>query len=479
MSSFATARVACTSPQFVEQATATELGDWLSYFDPAVVLLTGCSAPRAASILRRYVGSEPVVFHPTDNASVSGPRAIEGVQFVFVPTTQVLSEIQGYERHDLDPDTPTYVVSDLLELNVDTTRLSTTLIGREDYATALTPDRLAGDYVHVSTQLPAGYRCEWNGVTVVGGGGDAGAGETPLAALDCRTDGRVLARELKRTRIGIRALDGVGRRRAQRLRKAGFTTRASIADATQSTLADIDGVGRTTADRIQKSARAIARGEVVREAETLLPNGDPIYIDIETDGLSPTITWLIGVLDGSADDGDYTAFLQTDPDKPGGAIEAFMSWYTDHASHRPIVAYNGWAFDFEVLHDHIIEYCPQYQTDWTNTYRFDPYRWAVEEGNAILPGRTNALEDVAAALGHERTRTGLTGAAVARAYQQWMADRSSETELDWDRFISYCEDDVRALAVIYEAIDASGRLISEDEPSRDSNATTQATLSDW
>lgn len=481
MSSPTTARLACASPQFVEQTTATARRDWLSYFEPEGILLTGRSAtPRAARLLRRDLGAESVLFHPIGTAPLSGPRVIDRVQFVFAPTTQALAKIQYYEQHDLDTDKPTYVISGLLELNVDTTTLSTSLLGQEDYVIALAPDQLDGDYIHISTQLPAGYRREWNGLTVVGGGAEAGSAETPLAALDCRTDGRVVTRELKRTRLGIRALDGVGHRRAQRLRQAGFISRESIADANPSILADIDGIGRTIAERIQTSAQAIARSEIIRESETPLPIGEPIYIDIETDGLSPTITWLIGVLDGSAAEGNYTAFIQTDPDEPSRAIEEFMTWYAETASHRPIVAYNGWTFDFEILHDHIIEYCPHYEEDWTSTYRFDPYRWAVTDGNAILPGRTNTLEDVATALGYKRTETGLTGAVVARAYQQWMDDRSPATELDWDRFTAYCEDDVRALAVIYEALDASGRLISDGEPSYDSSeTTTQGTLSDW
>jgi hypothetical protein len=61
-----------------------------------------------------------------------------------------------------------------------------------------------------------------------------------------------------------------------------------------------------------------------------------------------------------------------------------------------------------------------------------------------------------------------------------MADGSPATELDWDRFKSYCEDDVRGLAVIYEALEESGRIISTNESSRDtSETTTQGTLSDW
>jgi uncharacterized protein YprB with RNaseH-like and TPR domain len=481
MSSPATTRIACASPLFVEQADPTALDDWLSYFDPAIVLLTGESpAPRAASLLRQRIGADTLLFHPAGNAPASGPRRIDSVQFVFAPTVQTLCEIHEYEGHDLNTSVPTFVLSGLLELNVDTTTLSTSLVGREEYASALDLKHLDGEYIHISTQLPAEYRREWDGLTVIGGGAEAGYADTPLVALDSRDDGRVLTRSLNRSQLGLRALDQVGRKRAQHLREAGFTSRDDVAEAAPSSLSDLPGLGQTTAERIQQSAKAIAHGEIVWESSEPLPSGDPVYIDIETDGLNPTITWLIGVLDGTADDGNYMSFIQTNPEEPRRAIEDFMAWYTANASHRPLVAYRGWKFDFSVIHDHIVEYCPHYEDDWTSTYRFDPYQWAVEDGNAILPGRTNKLEDVAAAIGYERTDTGLTGAAVARAYQQWMADQSPATELDWDRFKSYCEDDVRGLAVIYEALEESGRIISTNESSRDtSDTTTQGTLSDW
>jgi hypothetical protein len=61
-----------------------------------------------------------------------------------------------------------------------------------------------------------------------------------------------------------------------------------------------------------------------------------------------------------------------------------------------------------------------------------------------------------------------------------MADRSPATELDWERFDAYCEDDVRALATVYEALRESGRIVSTEEPSRDVHeTTTQGSLSDW
>jgi hypothetical protein len=47
-----------------------------------------------------------------------------------------------------------------LDIDVDTTALRSSLVGREAYASALAAERLAGEYVHVSTRLPAGYRRE-------------------------------------------------------------------------------------------------------------------------------------------------------------------------------------------------------------------------------------------------------------------------------------------------------------------------------
>ncbi|MFW6435187.1 MAG: ribonuclease H-like domain-containing protein [Halovenus sp.] len=480
MSSLATARLAAVSPTFLQRATATTVEDWLSYFDPEAVVLSGTTpAPRATNTLRRRCPPETVLFDPGGGNGEDGPVEIEGVQFVFAPDRDAVEEIRRQEADRFDTDEPTYVVSNLLELDVDTTTLSTTLVGKDAYSEALAPDELGGEYVHVSTGLPAEYRQQWDGLSIVGGGKESGASDSPLVALDCRSDGTVLTHTVRPDRLGLQSLDRVGSSRARTLREAGYSSRELIASADRTRLADLAGIGASTAGRIQQSAEAISRGEVVRTGSEPLPDGEPVFVDIETDGLSPTITWLIGVLDGSG--GNYISFLQTDPDEPGRAIEDFLAWYTANASHRPLVAYNGWRFDFEVLYQQLVDHCPGYAEDWTSTYRFDPYQWAVTDGNAILPGRTNKLEDVAAALGYEREENALTGAAVARRYRQWMADRSPETEPDWERFEGYCEDDVRALAVVYDALEASGRIESRNDDSDHSaqTETTQGTLSEW
>jgi hypothetical protein len=112
---------------------------------------------------------------------------------------------------------------------------------------------------------------------------------------------------------------------------------------------------------------------------------------------------------------------------------------------------------------------------WTDRYQFDPLWWATEKngGNAMLPGRTNRLEDVAAALGWAPSTVGIDGGTVAALYtahrNRVLAadDRDTDggasapdpergahadrpTAPPWDRLERYCEDDVRALATVYE-----------------------------
>lgn len=465
------ARIAAAAPGFVERATASALDDWLTYFEPDVVVLAGAEpARRASSALRRVTDDETLVFDPNGLDPIRGPRQVAGVQLQFAPS---LDDLASLERSGT-----TFVLSGLLSLDVDRATLSTSLDGLVGYREALDPAATGAELVHLSTRLPASYRREWDGLTVVGAGADAGVGDEPLTALDCRADGRVSVHTLERSNLGLQALDGVGDTRARTLRDAGLGSRTAIAAAEPSTLVELDGLGESTVERITASARAVADGEVVRRTDAQLPSGDPVFVDIETDGLSPTITWLIGVLDTAGEEATYRSFVQRDPDDPGGAVREFLSWYDAEGDARPVVAYNGWRFDFQVLGEHVAEYCPAFEPIWDAMDRFDPYRWAVRDDNAVLPGRTNKLDDVAAALGHESAETGLTGAAAARAYRAWMDDRSPETELDWERFDAYCEDDVRALATIWTALQESGRVVSATSTDPD-DETTQGTLSDW
>jgi len=105
-------------------------------------------------------------------------------------------------------------------------------------------------------------------------------------------------------------------------------------------------------------------------------------------------------------------------------------------------------------------------------------------GTPHYPGRTNKLEAVARPLGWEPTTTGIDGQTIAEVYVAWRtrferaSDPRSVTEPPWDRLERYCEDDVRALATIYEALrDAARRDPHSSTPV--SENSTQGALSDF
>ncbi|WP_435362291.1 ribonuclease H-like domain-containing protein [Haloarchaeobius sp. DFWS5] len=433
-------------------------------------------------------GSEPKSVSEPEPKSVSEPRseieldesAIRPQLFV-APDVETLSTVSDHEREgSLDPRTETYVLSNLLDVSLDTTTLSASLEGQPVYEAALAD--ATGHYTHVSGVLPSDYRRDWDGFVVHGaGGGEGGTGGTAggdsyqLTCLTLAADGTVSTETVRTTRLGLRALSGVGARRARALRSAGFRTREAVAKASPADIAAIDGFGESVAQSVSQAATAMAEGRVVYTGDGALPEADPVFIDIETDGLAPSAIWLIGVLDAAT--GDYTRFRQRDPDDPGEPVEAFAAWYAANARGRPVVAYNGWGFDFEALHDQIVDHCPSYRDLWTATYRFDPYEWAVKDGNAILPGLTNRLGDVATALGWDGDDTGLDGATVARRYREWVAD-PVKIDPDWDAYETYCEDDVRSLAYVYDAIDDAGRLLGGGR-SRQRDAGRQGSLTEW
>jgi uncharacterized protein YprB with RNaseH-like and TPR domain len=472
------------SESAVTRLTHEGLADSVRFTDPDVIVAT---EPQHEHRLRRLAPEDCAI------ATVCG-YATEGVRthrngsvgLVVVDGFDGLSTLPGPVRDgSLTAGGELYLLSDLLSIDIDLTRLEAGLDGRESYEDTLRRQALDGSYTHLSTNANPSYRSEWGELVVQGvmPGANVRQGhqQSGLAHLQLHADGVVSTRTFTPDEFGLRALDQVGRTRAETLREAGFDSRERIAAAGITELQDLSGFGRSTAETVVQSATATVDGEVRRFADGGFPRGDPVFVDIETDGLSPTMVWLIGVLDRTGSE-SYLSFVARDPDTPGTAVTAFVSWLTESVENRPIVAYNGYGFDFPVLEEHIERHCPEYLDAWHGLWLFDPYRWATDGDNAILPGRTNKLEDVAAALGWESDETGLSGASVARLFQRWQADPCPETELDWERHQRYCEDDVRSLAHVFDALaEASRTDTGRDTTGATGSSTTgtQRTLGEF
>ncbi|MFU8868121.1 ribonuclease H-like domain-containing protein [Natronococcus sp.] len=454
--------------------TASQAADVVDYFDTDVLYVR--SAERDRSMREAVPDSVTVARY--DPQSPTAEVLAADSEMTLVAATSV-AELRTYasERLSGRKDATTFVLSDLLTVSLDLTRLEAELAGLEAYREAL--DEAADRTVQLTTGAVPSYRREWDGLVVQGvmpeaseGGGDSSA-DVAHAAL--RPDGTVRTETRSLGTFGLEAIADVGRRRAETLRDEGFDSRAELADATPHDLARLEGIGRPTARTIVESATVLETGEARVAPNASLPSGEPIFVDIETDGLDPSIVWLIGALDRSAD--GYGSFLETDPSRPAGAIEAFLGWLADVDPGRPVVAYNGRNFDFPIVEDHVAKHCPEHAETWASLPKFDPYRWAVERDNAVLPGLTNALEDVASALGWESDETGLSGAVVGRRYRRYA--ETPERELDWERHERYCEDDVRALAFVYDRLEEAQPLERAEEDDRSEPTTSQGTLADF
>lgn len=403
---------------------------------------------------------------------------LNGIDILIANDYDAVEKISDYEdAGTIDTDTQSLIFTPLLTINTDINNLETTLEGLEEYQAALSVDELTGDYTHFSTNIESGYCKEWGELTVRGFGHTDTTTPNTFLAATITVDGTVNNTEIDLGNIGLKAIENIGPSRAGTLKSNGYTTREDVADASLSELTGIDGFGKKTAEKISQSATALAENTIIPTSDSPVPGSDPIFIDIETDGLNPTAVWLIGVQDGVT--GNYMSFIETDPENAGEAVETFMMWFKTNGQNRTVMAWNGWNFDFPVLREHIQKHCPQYADTWKRASKRDPLRWARDLDNAILPGRTNKLEHVAEALGWDGHTTGLSGAEVARQYQRWMDTQDPDDALDWEQHKQYCEADVKALAFIYEHLEDASRIDGSQAAGRDiEEETDQGSLLD-
>ncbi|WP_293032978.1 ribonuclease H-like domain-containing protein [Natronococcus sp.] len=456
------------------RCTASQAADVVDRFDTDVLYVR--SAERERFLREAVPDAIAVARYEPQSPTAEVLAADDGLSLVAATS---FGELRAYASEQLSErtDSVTFVLSDLLAVSLDLTRLEAELVGLEKYREALgeANDRT----VQLTTGATPSYRREWDGLVVQGvmpGASEQREDSSGVAHAELRPDGGVRTETRSLGTFGLEAVADVGPRRAETLRDEGFDTRAKLADTNPHDLARLEGIGRTTAQTIVESATVLETGSARVEPTASLPAPEPIFVDIETDGLDPSIVWLIGALDRSADS-EYASFLETDPSRPERALGRFLRWLADADPGRPVVAYNGRNFDFPIIEEHVAEHCPEHANTWASVPKFDPYRWAVERNNAVLPGLTNTLEDVASALGRESDETGLTGEVVGRRYRRYA--ENPERELDWDRHERYCEDDVRALAFVYDRLEEADSLEREADGEQSEPNTSQGTLADF
>ena len=475
----------------LERVSRATVQDAVQYFSPDCVTIPGTRTGKAYALVRDRAPNRPVihpqlghgggpiehyryaletgVFEVSDTAS-----SAETIDLLAVQSRDVLSRLETQlttgERQTGD-NAATFLFVPQLTIDWNTTTLSTTLPNAEQLA-AISSTLSEPVTVLVGGQ-PAEYYHEWtlthncSSVRVpIAGLGATTRGGSKFAQYTCTTHGSVAAEAVDADRFGLTALHGVGQATAQQLHRRGCETIDDVRNVSVSDLTGLSGVGRTTAEKIHAHADVIESGEpLVLTNKTPVKSRDgrpPVCLDIETDGLSPSIIWQFGVYDPATD--SHQAFIEKQhPTNPKPVLEAFMTWFLATHGDRTVLTWNGHGFDYRYITQFLNRYCPAYVDAWDDIWTYDLYKWAVRDGNVLLPGRTNKLDHVARALGYESAGTGLTGAQTAAAYQAFMRNPDTpERAPDWDRHEAYCEDDCRALWHVYEAItDATRRDMTD------------------
>jgi hypothetical protein len=497
-------RLLAFPPAAVRESSLEALRDVDRRLEPDAVWVLGPVREPRAFARARQVFDAPAFHPPLETDAGSGPLSRHPIT-----NDLAVATVPGIRTLHASPDDVSSALSDsgstTLALVCDdvttTTRptaLETTLEGAAALADALPSDRVT---TVLTGGVPAGYDELWHlethsgavravdhepelerepaadcvSVRVRGTGPTAGYGDrTSFAALAFDSDGLAAVETYEVTDFGLEAVAGIGPKTAERLAERDVRSRADLLETPVETLADCPRIGPDGARRMHRHATVLETGEPRRLTDESLPGEGgrpPLCLDVETDGLSPTIIWQIGVYD-PADD-SHRAFVERDePTDPAPVLEAYCDWLLGTRSDRALLTWNGWRFDYRHLGAFVARHLPYYADEWESVPKFDLYDWTVREEHALLPGRTNQLGVVADALGYDGAETGLDGAQTAAAYQRFV--RTGEG-LDWDRHEAYCEDDCRALWHVYDRLrdaprvstdssDASCAIASESTP---------------
>ncbi len=499
-------RLLALPPSVALERSIPALEDVRGYFDPDGVVIPGPRRkPRAVARARRvFVG--PVFHPPLADAGPVTRDELDGFPIVTVQRGAMLEDAADALEGALSIVDHVVLVCDDVTTTVRPTALETRLEYAAELAAAVPDD---GSGVTVLTGgLPADYDETWHlertgeplgvgrdpvadletgddvvslrihGTGAVEGHGDARS----ISALSLSRDGAVAVETVDADAFGLEAVTGVGPKTANRLEQEGITTRRRLLETDVETLRSLPGIGRDRAERMLAHAEVLETGEPRRLTDEPLPGENwerpPLCLDVETDGLSPTIVWQVGVYDPLED--CHRAFLEdSNPDDPRSVLQAFLDWLLGVHPDRALLTWNGWRFDYRHLGAFINRYLPGYAEEWDRVPKLDCYLWAVRGRNALLPGRTNRLADVSSALGYEHAGTGLDGAATAAAYERFT--RTGEV-LEWDRHRAYCEDDCRALWHVYDRLRDAPRaeaVSSESTSERAGGKTDQTGLSDF
>ncbi len=440
------AKIVSITPTILRWLNDYSIDDLVDYYDPDAFFVID---EEGADVDFRDVRSrfDPVCIYPARENKRIRHVSLNGIEFIIVDGVENLDIAKEIEKMgEISEDDNVYLVTTDLDVEIDTTSLSASLVNQDAYKTH------SGDtkarYVYITGSLQSSYRQEWGKMAVQGARPREIQGGLAIPQLTCFSDGRVGVKTLESHKLGLRALEGVGRRTVEKLEANGYHTREEVSNATRGDLKEIYGIGEKTANKLWYHSRAMVKGKVMRRTNYPVPGKNPVFISIETDGVTPSVIWHICVYNSKSK--EYKIFYARTPEQKQEVIQSFMSWYAANGTDQTILSWKGWEGDYHHLTKFIAEYTPEYGSIWDKANKRDLYFWTTEQNNAVLPGRTDDIVEHATELGYDIPNTGLTSNYVRKVYRQWMSNEVSEP--NWELIHRYHKAKIDALVGVHKEI---------------------------
>lgn len=458
------ATIVSLSPRLFQQLRPHHFDDLMETADPDAMLLS-CTEPHPevfSEMAQQF--SVPCLYPAGQKDGDVKHIQVNGIDIVWLQNYDGLFNAASLiEDGSVNIETPTFYITTDIDVAIRPTRLEAELTNEKYYNGF--HSQSPGKPVFLSTELDASYEQKWDGMMVRG----ASPIDADLSALipiiKLYSDGLVAVETIRNSRLGLRAIEAVGRKTSEKLVDNEYDSFEAIATTPKADLKEIRGIGKKKAETIQSHAQALAFDRVVQKTLEPLPGDEPLFINIETDGATPTVIWQIAVLDPKTN--EYHCFMHDDPNDKERVVGDFLDWYMRNGEERYLVSWSGWNFDFKHIDHFTSNHAEFFEDVWNGANKLGLKEWAIGDDNMILPSRTNTLEAVSEALGFERSVAELSGNRVAAVFREWVRLQDTDSEPDWELYEQYARDNVEALQCVYNKID-------EEAPSR--SETMQATV---
>lgn len=268
--------------------------------------------------------------------------------------------------------------------------------------------------------------------------------------------------------IELQRVPGVGWARSEHLIDAGITSIEQLMKADPAAIAGSPGLGHAEAKRIVVRAQALHESRPIALRQFTLPEGDHLYLDIETD-LAQRWAWLIGCY--SERTGEFVQFDVRQPDST--AERAMLIEFLEHLeafADPSFLTYSNSRLEERVITSRLQHFkLPAPPSDRFVDVCIDLQRVLAP------PCGTYELKRLCASLGYRYRYPDLDGLVVATEYfRRLEAGRTPITR----RMSAYNRDDVMSLRFLCqqaEQICSANRALTGAAPRADTDARSLTT----